>query len=143
MLTKPRLTSCAYCEWELAVATDAEKQRRETAHAAVCRYAPHPSVEAVTGLVAEDPSHAADVAEIVAAIELDASANSGEVNPNRVRQLLPSHVLPQAIGAVYSTLLRQGRLSEIGWTTNNDRRGRNDGKPIRLYSYDFAKDVAP
>jgi hypothetical protein len=115
----------------LQVDDDAEKQRRERIHAEASHAA---RVAAVTGLVAEDPSHSRDVAEVVAAIELDASANSGEVNPNRVRELLPAHVQPQVIGATYSRLVREGRLVEIGWITNRDRRGRNDGKPTRLYS---------
>jgi hypothetical protein len=131
-LLNPYLTECPRCAWEIAVGSFAEKQRRERTHAETVHAA---SVDAVTGLVTADPGHSADVAEIVAAIELDASANSGEVNPNRVRQLLPPHVLPQAVGAVYSRLLREGRLTEIGWTTNTDRRGRNDGKPLRLYAY--------
>jgi hypothetical protein len=130
LLINPHLACCERCGWEIAVGSHTEKQKREQIHAERVHMA---TTDAVTGLVTADPSHASDVAEIVAAIELDASANSGEVNPNRVRLLLPAHVQPQVIGAVYSRLLRERRLTEIGWTTNTDRRGRNDGKPIRLY----------
>jgi hypothetical protein len=131
MLLNPHLTSCRFgCGWELAVSSFEEKQRRERVHAERVHFA---SADAVTGLMADDPTHTDDFAEVVAAIEMDGQANNGEVDPNRVRHLIPSHVQPQMVGTAYRVLVTRGRLREIGWTTNRDRHGRNDGKPIRLY----------
>lgn len=128
----PLLARCADCpEWEVDCGRDAtRKARLEQLHRD--RLHAH-SIDSVTGLVAADPMHDSDVETIVAAIELDGSANSGEVDPNRVRMLLPSHIQPTLIGATYNTLIRRGRLQQIGWTTNRDRHGRNVGKPIAIY----------
>ena len=129
-LLNPLLATCRHgCNFELPCSSATEKQRREDAH----NQRHHPSVEAVTDLVANDPSHSAERAEIEAAIEMDGAAHQGEVDPNRVRRLLPLHIQPQLVGAIYSAWLREGRLKQRGWTTNEDRRGRNVGKPLMTY----------
>ena len=120
------LRRCDGCPWEqddpdgtkLAI----HKQRRHTS-----------TVEAVTALITADPSHAEDVQTVIDAIEMVARDNDGQVDPNAVRRLLPAHVHPQTIGAVYNQLTSRGRLERIGWTTNEDRAGRNYGKPLALY----------
>lgn len=128
MLLNPIMASCS-CGWEITCSSFAEKQRREAAH----RDRHHPSVDAVTSLVTADPSHQADVQAVIDAIEMDAAAHDGEVDPNRVRRLLPSWVQPQTVGATYNALVTQHRLERVGWTTNEDRRGRNVGKPLMTY----------
>ena len=132
VLLEPFLTRCGSCRWSIAVETAEEKERREKVHS---EHAHGVTVAAVTELMTADPTHTADTETIIGAIVFDARANDGEVNPNRVRGLLPSWVLPQQIGAVYNSLSRQGRLVQVGWTTNTDQRGRNVGKPIALYEY--------
>ena len=134
-LLNPYMAVCA-CGWELACSSLAEKQRREDAHT----QRRHTSTtEAVTALVTADPSRTEDVKAVIEAIEMTARNNDGQVDPNEVRRLLPSWVLPQAVGAVYNQLVAQGRLERIGWTTNEDRRGRNYGKPISLWLLKDAK----
>ena len=128
-LLNPLFASCA-CGWELACSSLAEKQRREDAHTQQRHLA---ATEAVTALVTADPSHAEDVKTVIDAIETVAASHNGEVDPNHVRRLLPSHVHPQTVGAVYNQLVAQRRLERVGWTTNEDRRGRNYGKPLALY----------
>lgn len=129
-LLSPYLAECDHCDFSVACSSFAEKQRKEQIH----REQRHTTTaEVVTGLVADDPAHDGERAEIVAAIEMDAAAHQGEVDPNRVRRLLPLHIQPQLVGAVYSALLREGRLTQRGWTTNEDRRGRNVGKPLMTY----------
>lgn len=119
------------CGLHLFVFDQAEKDRREKAHLTVCRNVT--TTEAVTDLVTADPIHDADVQDVEAAILLDASWHDGEVDPNRVRDLLAPHVQPQVVGATYNRWLRAGRLEKLGWTTNTDRRGRNVGKPLMTY----------
>lgn len=125
----PILASCA-CGWELACSSRAEKERREAVHN---QQRHTPTTEAVTSLLTADPSHAADIQAVIDAIEMTAAANDGQVDPNAVRRLLPAWVQPQVVGAVYNQLQAQRRLERIGWTTNEDRRGRNAGKPLPLY----------
>lgn len=129
-LLSPPIASCPRCPWEVACSSVEEKQRRERVHAERVHMA---AVEAVTGLVANDPAHAADRETVERLIVADGRTHGGEVDPNRVRALVPSYVLPQVIGAVYNALLAQGRLVEAGWTTNTDRKGRNVGKPLKTY----------
>ena len=84
-----------------------------------------------------DPIHARDRRRIVAAILADALAHSGLVNPNRVRAALTNKhgidVYPRLIGATYNGLTRAGILAFEGWTTSDDHRGGNAGKPARCY----------
>lgn len=94
-----------------------------------------PTVASVTSLVVADPMHDRDIAAIDEAIETDAAKHGGQVDPNRVRLMLPDYVQAQVIGARYNTLIRAGRLKQRGWTTNEDRKGRNVGKPIAVYDY--------
>lgn len=125
----PLMAVCA-CGWEVACSSLDEKQRRENAHTRQRHLA---ETEAVTALITADPSRADDVKAVLDAIEMVAAAHDGQVDPNNVRRLLPAWVLPQCVGAVYNQLVAQRRLERIGWTTNEDRRGRNVGKPLPLY----------
>ena len=131
-LLKELFTECAHCpEWQVRVFTPEQKQRQENIHA----QAKHtPTADAVTALVTADPMHAADVEAVMDAITYDAASHDGEVDPNRVRRLVPQHVQPQVLSATYASLVRQGRLERVGWTTNEDRRGRNAGKPLALWT---------
>ena len=90
-------------------------------------------------LIANDPSpwRVAERDRIVAAIATDAELHDGEVNANRVRRLLSNDhgltVNPRVLSATYSSLRSRGVLRVTGWTTSDDTRGRNGGKPTRLW----------
>lgn len=126
----PFLTACSKCSWSIAVWSAEEKERREKAHAERAHMA---TVEAVTGLVTTDPSHTAEVEAVERAIVYDGRTHGGEVDPNRVRALLPPWITPQVIGATYRTMHDSGRLRVVASTTNRDRKGRNVGKPLNVY----------
>lgn len=74
---------------------------------------------------------------IVAAIATVADENGGRVDPNAVRALLSDErgltVPPRVVGSVYYALSEAGALHAEEWTVSNDRRGRNIGKPARVY----------
>lgn len=79
-------------------------------------------------------------ARIHDAIRLDAVLHGGQVDPNRVRARLVDAtgdlvVDPRLLSAAYSGLRSRGVLVPDGWTTNTDTKGRNSGKPLRLYRY--------
>lgn len=126
------LNTTAPCSgFEVVCASAQHKDRVEQAH--LSRY--HDAAGATEG-VTDDmwARHGEERALIVKAIEATALVNAGKVDMNVVRQLIPDVVTPQLVGAVVNVLLRQGRLERIGWTTNEDRRGRNNGKPAPLYA---------
>lgn len=91
--------------------------------------------------VADDPTPIAEGyrRRIRAAIKADAREHGGEVNPNRVRARLlhPASgrldVDPRILAAQFGALSAQKVLAHAGWTTNDDRHGRNAGKPLRLW----------
>lgn len=89
----------------------------------------------VLGCVAGDRIHERDRQAVVDAIRQAAGESAGQVDPNRVRQLLGGQVYPRVVGATYSALSRSGRLRHDGWTTNQDAAGRNTGKPARLWRW--------
>lgn len=65
-------------------------------------------------------------------------AMHGQVDPGRVRRLLTDHngdlrCDPRALSGAYSHLARAGVIATCGWTTNDDRRGGNAGRPQRLW----------
>jgi hypothetical protein len=94
-----------------------------------------------TGQLAFDdgtPLHDAERARILKAIRVTAHMH-GTVDPGRVRRLLTDHrgdliVDPRRLSGAYSWLLRRGLIERAGWTTNDDRRGGNQGKPARTYT---------
>lgn len=92
-------------------------------------------VDAITTLMAADPMHDRDHKAVTEAILRDALAHAGQVDPNRVRTLIPTWVHKPMIGATYRVLRQQGRLIRDGWTVNEDRAGRNSGKPQAIYKW--------
>jgi hypothetical protein len=73
------------------------------------------------------------------AIVTAASLNDGIVNPNHVRKLLSNEhglqVNPRVLSSAYSALRRRGVIQPDGWVTNDDIKGKNGGKPLRIYRY--------
>lgn len=92
-----------------------------------------PTTTAVAGLMAGDPRHAEEFRVVFAAIQADYDAH-GTVDVNRVRPAIPSWVYPRVIGAAYSVLRNKEFLMPTGdWVTNTDAKGRNQGKPQKVY----------
>jgi hypothetical protein len=130
-LLDPKFAVCRHaCGWELACATQQEKERREEIHAAHA----HMTVSAITELLTADPSNERDKRAIVSAIEVAARANGGRVSANDVRPLLPPYVLPNLIGAVFTSLRNSGRLVPTGDAERSkDTKGRNTNKDCPIY----------
>jgi hypothetical protein len=86
-------------------------------------------------LVVGDPLHAEERQAVVSAIRL-AYRMFGEVNVNNVRPLIPSWVNPRVTSATYNALISRKLLVPTGeWTSSTDTKGRNTGKPQKVYSW--------
>ena len=93
-----------------------------------------PTAESVCELVFGDPMHAAERQAVIDAITAVARRD-GDTDPNRVRPLIPSWVSPQVVSATWGALRNRNLLEPTGWTTNTDAKGRNVGKPQRIYRW--------
>jgi hypothetical protein len=95
------------------------------------------AVDTYTGslldLIADDHVHADDRAEIERVILAVALEYDGHIDPNIVRRRLPAWVQPQLVGPTYRALSLAREIEPVGWTTSDDARGRNSGKPARTY----------
>ena len=106
------------------------------------------AVDTYTGslldLIADDHIHADDRAEIERVILAVALEYDGHIDPNTVRRRLPTWVQPQLVGPTYRALCLAREIEPAGWTTSDDLRGRNSGKPARTYRLvTEAEKVAP
>lgn len=88
---------------------------------------------AVLDLIAADDIHARDRAAVTEAILADGRAHGGQIDPNRVRALIPPWVYPRVIGATYRGLAARRVIIPDGWVVSQDVRGRNAGRPARSY----------
>jgi hypothetical protein len=84
-------------------------------------------------LIADDHIHADDRNEIERVILAVALEYDGHIDPNIVRRRLPTWVQPQLVGPTYRALSLARQIEPAGWTTSDDNRGRNSGKPVRTY----------
>jgi len=84
-------------------------------------------------LIANDWTHDAQRHEIERVIYSVAAEYDGHIDPNIVRLRLPAFVQPQLVGPTYRALCLAREIEPAGWTTSNDSRGRNSGKPARTY----------
>jgi len=95
------------------------------------------AVDVATGdllsLIADDWTHDQQRAEIERVILGVAVEYDGCIDPNVVRRRLPAWVQPQLVGPTYRALCLSGEIEADGWTTSDDLRGRNSGKPARTY----------
>lgn len=94
-----------------------------------------PTASSVCELVFGDPLHQRERTAVIDAIVADARAHGREVDPNRVRPTVPQWVNPRVTSAVYNALGTRRLLVFKRWATNDDRRGRNVGKPQRIYEW--------
>ena len=95
------------------------------------------AVDTATGslldLIAESDDHAHHRQEIERVILAVALEYDGHINPNVVRARLPPWVQPQLVGPTYRALLLAREIEPHGWTTSDDMKGRNSGKPLKTY----------
>ena len=95
-----------------------------------------PTATAIAELMAVDPRHAEEFAEMFRLIQADFDEH-GTVNPNRIRPLIPRWVYSRVRSAAYSVLRNRKPpiLVPTGeWVTNTDNEGRNAGKPQKTYT---------
>lgn len=62
-----------------------------------------------------------------------AHAHGGMVDQNDVRPIIRGNVAPKRIGAFWRRACLEGWLRADGYSTSNDRAGRNAGRPMRCY----------
>ena len=95
------------------------------------------AVDMATGnlldLIADSDDHAHHRTEIERIILAVALEHDGHIDPNTVRRRLPAWVQPQLVGPTYRALSLAREIEPAGWTTSDDNRGRNSGKPARTY----------
>lgn len=95
------------------------------------------AVDTYTGslldLIADSADHAHHRAEIERVILAVAIEHDGRIDPNVVRDRIPAWVQPQLVGPTYRAMTLAGDIEPEGWTTSDDNRGRNSGKPARTY----------
>jgi hypothetical protein len=95
------------------------------------------AVDTYTGslldLIADDHVHADDRAETERVILAVGLEYDGHIDPNIVRRRLPAWVQPQLVGPTYRALCLAREIEPAGWTTSDDLKGRNSGKPVRTY----------
>lgn len=95
------------------------------------------AVDTATGtlldLIADSDDHAHHRTEIERIILAVALEHDGHIDPNTVRSRLPAWVQPQLVGPTYRALALAREIEPAGWTTSDDNRGRNSGKPARTY----------
>jgi hypothetical protein len=65
-----------------------------------------------------------------------AARESGSIRPNRLRPYLRDMVAPKRIGAFTSRAVARGLIEATGeWEVSDDTRGRNAGRPCRVYRW--------
>ena len=63
-----------------------------------------------------------------------ASLFDGIVRPNELRPMLAGRVAPRRIGGFTNRALAEGLIEWRGdWQTSDDKRGRNAGRPAKIY----------
>jgi hypothetical protein len=93
-----------------------------------------PTASAIAELMAGDPRHVEEFTVMFGLIQADADAHDGIVNPNRIREQIPTWVYSRVRSSAYSALVNRGLLVPTGeWVSNTDAKGRNVGKQQKLY----------
>lgn len=137
VVTDPLLTSCGYCPWSILAANADDKDRKEETHRTRLHSDVAPDTDEMCARMLVEHADAKQI--VLDSIVAVARVNGGQVDPNAVRELLPSDLRPpQVIGAVYRMLrsdagLGGRHLVQIGEVVSKDRHGRNSGKPSPLY----------
>jgi len=88
---------------------------------------------ALLDLIDGDPIHARDREAVIDAIRA-AVRPDGTVCGNDWRGLILQWVYPRVVGATVHALAKRGVLQFTGdWAISDDVRGRNSGRPTRIY----------
>lgn len=91
--------------------------------------------DSVLALVSGDHVHARDRAAVVDAIA-ESVRPDGTTDANAWRPLIPLYVYPRVVGATVNALMKAGVLVPTGqWVVSDDRKGRNSGRPMRMYRW--------
>jgi len=94
-----------------------------------------PHTAAILDLIAGDPIHDRDREAVVDAIRA-AVKPDGTVSSNDWRGLIPAWVYSRVVGATVNALASRGVMVRTGeWVVSDDHRGRNSGKPTRVYRW--------
>ena len=62
-----------------------------------------------------------------------AHSHAGRVDQNDVRPMIRGQIAPRRIGPFYRRACLEGLLRADGYSTSDDREGRNAGRPMRCY----------
>lgn len=93
----------------------------------------HPPKDDVLDLIAGDHLHANDRAAVIHAIRTSVRPD-GLVSANDWRPHMPTWVYHRVVGATVHALIKHGVLEVTGrWEPSTDTKGRNNGKPTRVY----------
>jgi hypothetical protein len=97
---------------------------------------PDPVTQGILECIAGDRIHQRDREAIITAIRASVRPN-GTVSSNDWRPLIPTWVYPKVVGATVSALKKAGNLrhEENEWVISDDVKGRNSGRPTRLYRW--------
>lgn len=94
-----------------------------------------PDTAALLDLMDGDPIHARDREAVIDAIRA-AVRPDGTVCSNDWRGLIPAWVYSRVIGATVHALINRRILQPTGeWAISDDVRGRNSGRPTRIYEW--------
>ena len=96
---------------------------------------PDPVTQGILECIAGDRLHERDREAIITAIRASVRPN-GTVSANDWRSLIPTWVYHRVVGATVNALTKAGHLTHTGeWVISDDVKGRNSGKPTRLYRW--------
>jgi hypothetical protein len=89
---------------------------------------------AAVSLVANDWRSDEDWDQFWGACRYTGATHGGVVDPNRVRAILNGCIEPRRLSAFYHRAAgKNGFLDFSHWGINDDAKGRNKGKPCRIY----------
>lgn len=64
-----------------------------------------------------------------------AAKNDGVIDQNQTRPLLRGEIAPRRVGAFFHRATKAGLIRAEGWTTSDDREGKNSGRPCKAYRW--------
>lgn len=93
------------------------------------------ATEAILERINGNDRYTDDRFEVVRAVLYVADQHDGRVSLNDVRLCLRHLRHPFVVGPTIQSLCRRGVLGVAGWEISDDSKGRNKGKPQRVYRY--------
>lgn len=74
----------------------------------------------------------------VVELESVARMDDGVISPNEMRPRIRDKVAPRRVGPFYRRACLTGLIAPCGYDLSNDTKGKNAGRPIRLYAWKLA-----